>query len=464
MFTHGNAVGGGTPSQLGAASNSLGFSASPSFSANGQLLSTFPLTGNNNAFPSYAPAAGRASGPAYGTGFTKTTGYTGTPSGMGYFDPYLGGRTPEYLNWSFGFQHQWTNAFTSSITYVGSQGHFLVADGSNARGYWADQLDPNYLGLNSNLNLTGTALTTFCAANSGVCPSYTSQFSTSQALSTLLKPFPFQTVSDSMGMVANSNYHSLQMSFNMRPTHGLTFMANYTWSRSIDDGGTFRTGYAIPAAYSGNGKAYKADAIERSVSTSSQPQHVVVTGVWDMPFGRTVLAENAVERAILGGFKFSTIYQAYSGSPLAITAASCANNPAQSTCMPSLNPAFSGSARINGKWGHGALGGISPLSPSYIDSTAFVQNNAYQFGNAPRTAAWNIYGPGNYQLDISLRRSFGLRFRDSAKLILQGEIYNLTNHTQFLVSSPQWGNASFGQVSAQANQPRQVQLTGRFDF
>ena len=41
----------------------------------------------------------------------------------------------------------------------------------------------------------------------------------------------------------------------MRASHGLTFMANYTWSRSIDDGGTFRTGYAIPAAYSGNGKA-----------------------------------------------------------------------------------------------------------------------------------------------------------------------------------------------------------------
>ena len=40
----------------------------------------------------------------------------------------------------------------------------------------------------------------------------------------------------------------------MRASHGFTFMANYTWSRAIDDGGTFRTGYAIPAAFSGNGK------------------------------------------------------------------------------------------------------------------------------------------------------------------------------------------------------------------
>jgi hypothetical protein len=475
MFTHGNAVGGGTPSQLGAASNSLGFSASPSSSANGQLLSTFPL---DAGFPSYTAATGRASGPAYGTGFAKASGYTGNPSGMGYFDPYLGGRTPEYLNWTFGFQHQWTNAFTSSITYVGSQGHFLVADGSNARGYWADQLDPQYLSLNTNLGLAGPPINTFCAANSGVCPAgalaaFNTPTTGGQQLNVLLKPFPFQSVSDSMGMVANSNYHSLQMSFNMRPTHGVTLMANYTWSRSIDDGGTFRTGYAIPAAYSGNGKAYKADAIERSVSTSSQPQHAVVTGVWDMPFGRTVLAENAVERAILGGFRFSTIYQAYSGSPLAITAASCATNPAQSTCMPSLSPAFSGPARINGKWGQGVTAANFSAAPAagqvngpnnFIDKNAFVTNNAYQFGNAPRTAAWNIYGPGNYQLDISLRRSFGLRFRESAKLSFQADMYNVTNHTQFSVASAVWGNASFGQVGGQANLPRQVQLTGRFDF
>ena len=81
-------------------------------------------------FPSFTPASGRASGPAFGTGYTTTRGYTGTPSSVSYYDPYLGGRAPEYINWTFGFQHQWTNALTSNITYVGSQGHFLQADGA----------------------------------------------------------------------------------------------------------------------------------------------------------------------------------------------------------------------------------------------------------------------------------------------------------------------------------------------
>ena len=114
-------------------------------------------------------------------------------------------------------------------------------------------------------------------------------------------------MTDQFGNVANANYNALQAQLNMRASHGLTFMASYTWSRSIDDGGTFRSGYDIPAAFSGNGKVHKADAIERSVSTSNQPQHVVVTGVWDLPFGRTVLADSAWERAVFGGFKFSEI-------------------------------------------------------------------------------------------------------------------------------------------------------------
>jgi hypothetical protein len=454
MFTHGNGVGGGGASVTGGSANSLGFSAAPSFSASGTLLSTFPLTGTNNAFPAFTAASGRASGPAYGTGYTTTTGYTGTPSGMGYADPYLGGRAPEYVNWSLGFQHQWTNAFTSTITYVGSQGHFLSADGSNARGYYADQLDPQYLSL-------GSGLSTLCSAST-LCPT---GFTGSQSVGTALKPFPFQSVSDPYGNVSNSNYHALQSTFQMRASHGVQFMANYTWSRAIDDAGTFRSGYAIPAAYSGRGIAYKADAIERSVSNSSQPHHAVVTGVWNLPFGKSIMNSNYVERAVLGGFQFSTIFQAYSGSPLAITAASCGTNPAQGTCMPTYNPAYTkNQARINGKhWGQGVTR-TTISSISYIDSTAFTTTGAYVFGNTARTAPYGLTGPGNYDLDIALVRTFPLHF-ESMKLNMRAELYNVTNHTQFSVASAVYGNSTFGQVAGtQANNSRSAQLSARLEF
>jgi len=74
-------------------------------------------------------------------------------------------------------------------------------------------------------------------------------------------------------------------------------------------------------------------------------------------------------------------------------------------------------------------------------------------------------GPGNYNWDISLRRSFPLHLGESSRLSLQGDLYNVTNHTQFTVASPVFGNASFGQVSGtQANTRRSAQLSARIDF
>jgi hypothetical protein len=501
MFTHGNAVGGSATSLGGATApnGTLGFSAAPAFSPSGTLLSTAPFTGTNGAIPTYASACGVASGPTFGTGYTLvssyttpgcgTASYTGSPSTIGYADPYLGGRAPEYINYTFGFQHQWTDTLVSSITYVGSQGHFLPADGTNARGFWADQLDPQYLSLNSNLNLTGSALTKYCNTNSGVCPATPAGFSTTQALSRLLSPFPYQTVADSFGYVANSNYNALQATLNMRASHGLTFMANYTWSRAIDDGGTFRTGYAIPAAYSNSGRAWKQDAIERSVSTSNQPQHIVVTGVWDLPIGKSFLANNAWERAIFGGYKFSEIFQAFSGSPLAITGSSCQTNPAQSTCNANINPNFAGPARVHGKWGQGITaanpGAISYIAasagtqaaptgpfiaPSLLAATTAFPNGSpfaplYTFANGARTAPYNLYGPGNYDVDIALVRSFPLHLGESSRLNLRAEMYNVTNHTWFAVASPQVGNSSFGEVTTNTNYARRaVQLSGRIEF
>jgi hypothetical protein len=477
MYTHGNGVGGGNGT-AGQAGNTLGFSASPTFNSNAQLLGGLNWGGNNSAFPSYAPPAGRASGPAFGTGFSTTSGYTAAPSSVSYYDPYLGGRAPQYLNWSFGFQHQWTETVTTSMSYVGSQGHFLIADASNARGFYANQLDPQYLVYGNNLTLSGTQATAFCAANNLPCPK---NFTPNQQLGTALRPFPFSGASDFFANTSNSNYNALQVTANMRATHGFTIMANYTWSRSIDDGGTFRTGYAIPAAFSGTGKAWKQDRIERSVSTSNQPQHAVITGVWDMPFGKTVLATNRLERAILGGFKLSEIFQIYSGSPLPITSSVCPTNPAQNAfsspagaCMPSYNPSFFGQARINGKWGQGVTAANFNASNSsltqssanqFIDVRAFQTAPNFVFGNTARTAPYNLYGPGNYQLDLALVRSFPLHLGETTRLNLRAEMYNVTNHTLFGVASTVWGASNFGQVTNNPNYNRRsVQLSGRVEF
>jgi hypothetical protein len=498
MFTHGDAVGGLT-STIG----TLGYSAALSASSSNSVTTmTNFLAGGSGAIPTYTAAAGAASGNQFGTGYTtnttsggKANAYKGSPtSGMTYDDRYLGGRAPEYINWSFGIQRQVTNALTVNATYVGSEGHFLQMDAYTGRGVQSNQLDPKYLSLGTVLTDKGATIATDCTTYSLGCDSVAlAQFGNStvnQALSTFLKPYPFHSISDSFGYIGNANYHSLQVTANMRAWRGLTLNGNYSFSRAIDDGGYFRSGYAIPAGTIANkaNLSYKADAMERTVSTSNQPQHLVITGVWDLPFGKSVVNSSYLERAILGGFKFSGIFQAYSGSPLAITEASTQTNPSMNTCStsctpPILNPNFSGSARQNGKWGKGATTDnytttsyITPSTGSTVDTaagpfmnpaTSILTSYAYKFSDAPRTAPYNLTGPGNYQLDLAMVRSFPLHFTESAKLNFRAEWYNVTNKTFFAVTgtSLQVGNSLFGTVSPNALANRKAaQFTARIQF
>ena len=137
MFSHGDAVGG-----LAYSIGTLGFSTGPSFSSSndvtamsGLLNASSGVAGSGTGVvPTYTGATGVASGPQFGTGYTtntlsgSTTSYQAAPSGMTYPDPYLGGRAPEYINWTVGIQRQVTNAMAVTATYVGSEGHFLQLD------------------------------------------------------------------------------------------------------------------------------------------------------------------------------------------------------------------------------------------------------------------------------------------------------------------------------------------------
>jgi hypothetical protein len=90
----------------------------------------------------------------------------------------------------------------------------------------------------------------------------------------------------------------------------------------------------------------------------------------------------------------------------------------------------------------------------------------HAFGNAARTAPFGLYGPGNYDIDISLRRSFAIPHFERSHHLLEGDLYNVTNHTQFGGIGTTFGGptSNFGQVSSQANLSRDAQLAARFEF
>ncbi len=511
-YALGGGTGGNTNGAGPASALLLGLSAAPNPPSPGAVLPAFYLNGNpaqsgqaghtvagfsndpsNTSFGGrgYSVNAPPNEDPGYGTIYS--TASTGTvdsiSSTLGYLDPKFGARAPEFTGWTFGLQRSITKDMTATVSYVGNEGHHLVATGTAEQGKNANLLDPKWLSLGANLSETASAAN--LTANGLSLPYPT--FPTTQAFSQMLKPFPqYSGMSDTVDAVSNSNYHALQLSINQRLAHGLTMMLNYSFSKSLDNAGTFRAGYAIPANVSADGKAYAQGKADYSLSSFDQRQDVTGTATYDLPFGRGHLGnDNAIVRNVAGGWRVSGIFTYIGGNPLAIIQGTCSGNSVGEQCMPVLTPGFTGPARQNGGWGHGATrDNLSYMQ--YINPAAFTLSgtgcqapcplsNPYVIGNAARTAPYGLRGPGNYDTDASLRRTFDLWNKENVKFVLEANVFNLDNHVwfgststnasgglgqTFSTNAPNTTTAisSLGVVSGQANNPRQWQFAGHINF
>jgi len=66
--------------------------------------------------------------------------------------------------------------------------------------------------------------------------------------------------------------------------------------------------------------------------------------------------------------------------------------------------------------------------------------------------------PGTNNLTASLFKQVPLRFREGAQLEIRLEAFNALNRVQFAAPETNVGDATFGQITSQANQPRQLQI------
>ena len=117
--------------------------------------------------PTELPAAGRVpsqiprlppGAPAlaeFGTSETTALTTSGAQSPV-FWDPHYGSKTPEYLNWTFGLERQLTSNMSISISYVGSEGHFLSV--SKAIGKRNNELPESFAAL-AGYNLSGSTAT-----------------------------------------------------------------------------------------------------------------------------------------------------------------------------------------------------------------------------------------------------------------------------------------------------------------
>jgi hypothetical protein len=312
-------------------------------------------------------------------------------------------------------------------------------------------------------------------------PGYTAAaaLNSSATIAQMLTAFPqYSGVSDTWGVnSANIDYHSLQVTLQQRPWHGMSYTLNYTYSKNIGDDGTFRSGFAIPSGAISDGSSWKVDRIERGLTTTNSLQNLAAFGVYQLPFGKGGLGgNNFLVRTLAGGWQFSSIYYYRSGAPLAITWGGC-TAPGQGQCMPDLNPNFSGAARKNGSWGkHITAANLTAIQ--YIDPNSFSTPSAfpnpgggtpiYKIGDAPRTRPLNLNNPSTQDMDASIRRTFNIT-PERVKLTFQADCTDVANKVTFGGINQAWGApgtaaySTFGTVGSTSGN-RDWQFAGHIVF
>jgi hypothetical protein len=103
------------------------------------------------------------------------------------------------------------------------------------------------------------------------------------------------------------------------------------------------------------------------------------------------------------------------------------------------------------------------LKQYFANPQAAVKPAQYTDGNAPRVLP-NARMPGTNNLSASLFKHIPLYLREGARLEIRLEAFNVLNRVQFGAPNTNVGDPTFGQITAQANQPRQVQVGMKLYF
>jgi hypothetical protein len=309
----------------------------------------------NNPFPNgLLTPPGRSQGDATLLGFNASTIVASN------------NRNPEYHSWNLSIQRELPKSSVLELNYTGSRGTHLFMPITTLSALpqqsWA-------------LGRTALAALVPNPFLGQITDSRSPLSQATVARSRLLRPMP-QFDGTGVGTAeparGDSNYHAMQIKLEKRFTDGLTMLTHYTWSKMIDN----------VSHSSGNvswlGGSTALQNIwdlrgERSLSAHDVAHRVVLTGSYELPFGKKRKWGsnwNRVTNWIAGGWDLSGMAVMQSGMPLQVTQSGGAIW--DGTQRPNLieDPSISGSVqdRIN----------------NYFNRAAFAQPLSDVPGTAPR--------------------------------------------------------------------------------
>jgi hypothetical protein len=281
-------------------------------------------------------------------------------------------------------------------------------------------------------------------------------------LGNLINSYP-QFAGDYEGLMleeANSWYNAMQIRFQKRTTHNISFDGSYTISKWTDDSSAGRNNWVGAL---GNGTIQQLDRLnlEHSISASDTPQRLAVAVIVDLPIGRNQWIGGDMNRvldAVIGGWSISTLITEQSGQPMAMTMANprLANGSQRPNVLcPQLRTGISfNDAAVT--WQN------STLAP-YLNMNCFGDPGDQNPGNAPRYFS-NLRVDGIHNADLSLYKSFVPK--EGARIEVRADMFNFTNHPRFGQPNSGVGDPQFGTVTSDAGGqlPRYFQFGVRFEF
>lgn len=236
------------------------------------------------------------------------------------------------------------------------------------------------------------------------------------------------------------HYEGMTARLEKRMTHGLFFLASFTYGRSIDlSSGAAVAGCSVCGAQEAVQNGYNLSA-QRGPSDSNSPRRFVFSANYDLPFGKgRQFLKSGVGALIAGGWQASGIFTAQDGSPFTVV-------------LPIDNANVG-----NTSWPNRVCGGqlANPTVLKWYEASCFVTPTLYTFGNSGRNP---LYGPGVNNIDFSVHRFFPIPLRDSMKLEFRGEFFNTLNHPQFGLPAHVLNQAQTSQITTTSVPNRQVQF------
>ncbi len=349
--------------------------------------------------------------------------YKVAPAGV---DPTL--YTPTVASWVLGLQQELSRNTSLTVSYVGSHGYHETLSG--------------------DLNQPAS---TVCPASPCLAgyPAGAKYYRPGSPLANPALASTWTWISQ-----GNSSFNAMEADLRRRFAGGLDFRTAYTWSKSLDNGGT------LNASAAANAPGLAQDTLnlrnDWGPSTFDVRQTLAVSGIYELPFGqgkRWLPNLHGAANFLLAGWSLNGIETFNSGFPFTPQLSFNPSNNGNTTnpVRPSLNPAFRGPI-------------ITGNVHQYYNPNALIVPPNGTYGNVGRNA---FTGPGLTTLDVSLVKT--TRIHERLSLQLRGEAFNVVNHANFntpnlivytSATAPPSGSA--GVITSTSTSSRQLQVAAKF--